>query len=101
MFDLSKLTKRELLTLNANVVERLKELELQQTSASMNDFTIGDKVSFTPPGEETVKGIVIKKNKKTITVLDDTSHKWNVPPIHLVCQGSENVIEADWEIIQG
>nr|SHO14742.1 Putative uncharacterized protein [Moritella viscosa]SHO19033.1 Putative uncharacterized protein [Moritella viscosa] len=45
----------------------MKELESQQTSEDMNDFIIGDKISFTPPGEKEIKGIVIKKNKKTIT----------------------------------
>ncbi|WP_108946591.1 hypothetical protein [Shewanella halifaxensis] len=100
MFDLSKLTKRELLQLNSKVIERLKEVESQQTARNMDDFTIGDKVSFTPPGEEKVVGIVIKKNKKTISVLDELSYKWNIPPTYLTRLGSDNVIEVDWVTIK-
>ena len=100
MFDLSKLTKRELLQLNSKVIERLKEVESQQTARNMDDFTIGDKVSFTPPGEEKVVGIVIKKNKKTISVLDELSYKWNIPPTYLTRLGGDNVIEVDWVTIK-
>ena len=100
MFDLSKFTKTELLLLNRQIVEKLKQLESQQICKSMNDFTIGDKVFFTPPGEKKVKGIVIKKNRKTISILDNSSHQWNVPPLYLEHQGSENIVEADWEVIQ-
>ncbi|MCJ8352307.1 hypothetical protein [Moritella sp.] len=99
MFNLSRLTKRELIRLNTQIIERLKELEFQQTSEDMNDFLIGDKVSFTPPGEKEIKGIVIKKNKKTIAVLDEFQHRWNIPPAYLIRQGSENVIDAEWKVI--
>jgi len=37
MFDLNKLTKKELLELNHRVVERLKEIDVQKTSGLMND----------------------------------------------------------------
>ena len=61
MFDLTKLSKKELLVLNGKIIERVNELDAQSVSESMSDFTIGDKVQFSPPGEDTVKGIVIKK----------------------------------------
>lgn len=99
MFNLSKLTKRELIRLNASVIARLKELENEQTSQKMNDYTIGDKVSFTPSGEKTIQGIVIKKHKKTIGVLDEFQHQWNIPPDYLIAEGTGNVIHADWKVI--
>ena len=46
MFDLNKLTKKELLELNHRVVEQLKELDVQKTSGLMNDFSIGHQTPF-------------------------------------------------------
>lgn len=96
MFDLNKLTRKELLELNHRVVERLKELDAKKTSGLMNDFSVGDKVSFEPPGEDGVIGVVIRKNKKTISVLDESGRKWNVHPSYLIHQGGENIIDAEW-----
>ena len=100
MFDLSKLTRDELLELNRRVVDRLKELDGQETADFMNDFSMGDKVSFEPLNEKRVKGVVIKKNKKTISVLDESGHRWNVPAVHLPHQNKENVVDAEWTTIR-
>jgi hypothetical protein len=40
---------------------------------------------------------VIRKNKKTISVLDDSGHRWNVHPSFLMHQGRGNILDADWE----
>ena len=97
MFDLNNFKKKELLELNHRVVERLKEIDVQKTSGFMNEFSLGDKVRFDPPGEDGVSGVVIRKNKKTISVLDDSGHRWNVHPSFLMHQGGGNILDADWE----
>ena len=100
MIDLSKLSRKELVELNRRVVERIKELDADQTTDCMKGFSIGDKVSFEPPSGDPVKGMVIKKNKKTISVLDDSGHKWNVPPSYLKHQNEGNFIDAKWTTIR-
>ncbi|MCP3697578.1 MAG: hypothetical protein GY920_03285 [Aliivibrio sp.] len=97
MFDISDLTIKELIELNCRVTERLRELESLKNAVLMDNFRLGDPVFFIPPNGSKVCSIVIKKNQKTISVLDDSGNSWNVLPIHLVSQGTENVFDADWE----
>ena len=81
--DIDKLTEKELIELNHKIVERLKFLESMRAHAEMMEFTIGEKVFFSPPGRGEVTGILVKYNKKTVTVLTEDGQKWNVSP-HLL-----------------
>ena len=67
--DIDTLTEKELIELNHKIVERLKFLESMRAHAEMMEFAIGEKVSFSPPGRGDVTGILVKYNKKTVTVL--------------------------------
>jgi hypothetical protein len=57
--DLDRLTEPELMELHHKIVERLKFLESMRTHADMMEFTIGEKVSFSPPGRGEVMGILV------------------------------------------
>jgi hypothetical protein len=59
--DIDKLTEEELIDLNHRVVERLRFLEQMPT----------------------VTGTLTKYNKKTVTVISDDGHRWNVSPSFL------------------
>ena len=48
--------------------------------ARMLEFTIGDRVSFQPEGRPLVVGMLIRYNRKTVTVITDTGQRWNVAP---------------------
>ncbi|RLB70272.1 MAG: hypothetical protein DRH04_03885 [Deltaproteobacteria bacterium] len=78
--DIDKLTEKELVELNHRIVERLKFLESMRTHVEMMRFSVGEKVSFFPPGRGKVTGILVKYNKKTVTVLTEDGQKWNVSP---------------------
>lgn len=78
--NIEKLTERELLDLNRRIVERLKFLALERSHTKMMQFSIGDKVSFQPTDREEKKGVLVKYNKKTVTVLTDDGESWNVAP---------------------
>jgi hypothetical protein len=56
----------------------------------MLSFNVGDRVSFHPPGQDPKTGVIIKYNRKTVTVITDDRHQWNVAPVFL-----SRVIEAD------
>jgi hypothetical protein len=87
--NIDKLTEKELIDLNHRVVERLKFLESMKVHAEMLEFSVGEKVCFSPPGHSEVVGILVKYNRKTVTVLTEEGQKWNVSP-HLLDKAKES-----------
>jgi hypothetical protein len=88
--DISQLDEGELLELNRRIVARLKYLQEARTHHQMLRFNVGDRVRFQPPGHEAKTGVIIKYNRKTVSVLTDDRHQWNVAPVFL-----SRVIKAD------
>jgi len=78
--DIDRLTETELVDLNHRVVARLRLLHQARAHAEMLEFKIGDRVTFSPPGEEPITGMLTRYNKKTVTVITDTGRQWNVSP---------------------
>ncbi len=83
--DIEHLTEEELVALNHKIVERLKFLESMHTHSEMMQFSPGEKVSFEPPGRGRQRGTLVKYNKKTVTIINESGQKWNVSP-HLLCK---------------
>jgi hypothetical protein len=83
--DIDGLTEAELVDLNHRVVARLRLLHQARAHAEMLEFKIGDRVTFSPPGEEPITGMLTRYNRKTVTVITDTGRQWNVSP-SLICQ---------------
>jgi hypothetical protein len=98
--DIDKLTEQELLELNHRIVERLKFLESMKAHVGMMEFSVGEKVLFHPHGNAVV-GILIKYNRKTVTVLTDDGQKWNVSP-HLLekVKKSEKPVKKPGNVIE-
>jgi len=78
--DIDRLTEAELVDLNHRVVARLRLLHQARAHADMLEFKIGDRVTFSPPGEEPITGMLTRYNKTTATVITDTGRQWNVSP---------------------
>jgi hypothetical protein len=81
--DIDKLTESELVDLNHRIVGRLKFLESMHHHQEMMKFSIGEKVSFEPPGRGRQMGTLVKYNKKSVTVITEAGQKWTVSP-HLL-----------------
>jgi hypothetical protein len=81
--DIDQLTEQELIELNHKIVERLKFLASMRAHSEMMEFSIGETVSFSPPGRGELTGMLVKYNRKTVTVLTEDGQKWNVSP-HLL-----------------
>ena len=81
--DIDRITEAELIDLNRRIVERLKFLDSMRAHAEMLEFSVGEKVCFHPSGRGEVVGVLVKYNKKTVTVITEDGHKWNVSP-HLL-----------------
>jgi hypothetical protein len=78
--DIDRLTEADLIDLNHRIVERLRFLQQMRAHATMLDFRIGDRVTFQPPGEPEVMGMLTRYNKKTVTVITEDGRHWNVSP---------------------
>ena len=81
--DISKLDEAELVDLNRRIVARLKYMQEARTHHQMLRFDVGDRVRFQPPGHDPKTGVIVKHNRKTVTVVTDDHHQWNVAPVFL------------------
>ena len=88
--DISKLDEAELVELNRRIVARLRCLQEARTHHQMLNFNVGDRVRFHPPGHDPKTGVIVKYNRKTVTVVTDDRHQWNVAPVFL-----SRVVDAD------
>jgi len=66
--------------LNRLIVERLKLIAQARSTALMARFNTGDRVGFQAPTGEWKSGRIQKLNKKTVSILTDDGHQWNVSP---------------------
>jgi hypothetical protein len=78
--DIDKLTEAELIDLNHRVVERLRLLKQMRAHVTMMEFKIGDRVAFQADHRGTVEGMLTRYNRKSVTVITDDGHRWNVSP---------------------
>ena len=81
--DISKLDEAELVELNRRIVARLRYLQEARTQHQMLSFNVGDRVRFHPPVHDPKTGVIVKYNRKTVTVVTDDQHQWNVAPVFL------------------
>lgn len=78
--NINDLTESELIDLNHKIVERLRFLQQMREHGAMLEFSIGDRVAFDPPGRQGMTGVLVKYNKKTVTIVANDGQRWNVSP---------------------
>lgn len=78
--DIDTLSEAELVDLNHRIVERLRFMNQMRAHRNMLEFKIGDRVMFQSDRMETVSAVLIRYNKKTVTVLANDGRRWNVSP---------------------
>ena len=78
--DIDRLTEAELIDLNHRIVERLRLLQHMRAHVHMLEFRIGERVTFQPDGRKPVKGMLVRYNRKSVTVVTDDGRRWNVSP---------------------
>ena len=81
--DIEKLGENELIELNHRIVERLRFLNQQRAHSAMMEFSVGEKVAFKAEGRDLVTGVLVKYNRKTVTIITDSGERWNVAPSFL------------------
>lgn len=98
--DIDRLTEAELIELHHRVVERLRFLEQMRAHGTMLEFSIGERVTFSPGDRPPVVGMLVKYNKKTVTVVTDDGPRWNVAPTFLRKAEEKDVTPTKGKIIQ-
>ena len=78
--DIDHLTEAELVDLNHRIVERLRVLDQMRAHTQMLTYRIGDRVRFQPAGRPPVVGMLVRYNRKSVTVITDDGQRWNVSP---------------------
>lgn len=77
---INHLNEEDLLFLNRLIVERLQLMAQARATRLMTSFTRGDRVGFQASDGRLLEGVVLRLNKKTVTVVTDDGHQWNVSP---------------------
>ena len=93
--DIDKLTEEELVDLNNRIVERLRFLAQTRAHSRMMAFKIGDRVRFQPDDRNPVTGTLVRYNKKTVTVITDDGHRWNIAPNFLKKVEQDDELNCD------
>lgn len=76
----NRLSEDDLRFLNRLIVERLKLISQARATTLLANFTKGDRVVFRTHEGSRVEGTVLRLNKKTVSVVTDDGHQWNVFP---------------------
>ena len=80
MSALEQLTEEELVQLNHVIVARIRLIQQIRTHNKMFDFRVGQRVRFSSASGEVIRGVVKSHNRKSVTVLSETSGSWRVSP---------------------
>jgi hypothetical protein len=78
--NIDQLTESELIELNQKIVQRLRMIGQMRAHVRMLDFKIGERVWFQSEREEIIRGVLVKYNKKSVTVVTDNGQRWTVSP---------------------
>lgn len=74
------MTLDQLYEMNAIICERIDYLRAKKEQDAIQQLHLGSEVSFKTQSGETLFGIVIKINKKTVGVVVDGKHQYKIPP---------------------
>jgi hypothetical protein len=75
-----RMGEEDLRYLNRLIVDRLKLISQARSTVLLANFGVGDHVGFQAPTGEKKNGVILKLNKKTVTIRTDDEQQWNVCP---------------------
>jgi len=97
--DINQLTEAELIDLNRRIVERLRMIRQMQAHVRMLEFKIGERVWFRTDVRE-VEGVLVRYNRKSVTVVSDSGERWTVSPGFLQRSASSNSADEARNVIE-
>lgn len=72
--------EEDLRFLNSMVVERLRLLAQAKSTVQLAQFAQGDRVGFTLDTGELKRGVIVRLNRKTASIVTDDRQNWKVSP---------------------
>jgi hypothetical protein len=78
--NIDQLSESELVRLNEKIVQRLRMINQLRAHSRMLDFTLGERVWFQIEGDRIVRGVLVKYNRKSVTVITNDGTRWTVSP---------------------
>ncbi len=78
--NIDNLTESELIHLNETIIQRLRMIRQMRAHVQMLDFQLGEQVWFQTEREENVRGVLVRYNKKSVTVITAEGNRWTVAP---------------------
>lgn len=97
--NIDRLTEAELVDLNHRVVERLRLMNQLRAHKAMLEFRIGDRVAFDSGDGASLVGTLTRYNKKSVTVITNDGHRWNVSPRFLRLAEPNPVNQTDMRVV--
>ncbi|HHC6563253.1 TPA: hypothetical protein ACN36J_004493 [Vibrio parahaemolyticus] len=82
--NIDNLTRTELIELNNRIVARLESLDELEVQAKRQQFTLGSPAEFVDAKGIVHVCVVVKFNKKTISVTTANGERWNIPAERLL-----------------
>jgi hypothetical protein len=78
--DINDMSYERLFELHEEVVKRLRYLGEMRTRATLDRYQVGDRVKFDDGRGRTVGGVVVRINKKSLTVETPRGRWSGIPP---------------------
>lgn len=78
--DLTQLSEHELVELNRKIVDRLRFLRDARAQRHMLQLAPGQKVSFSPEPGRKLTGLIVRFNRKSVTLIAEDGVQWRVAP---------------------
>lgn len=77
--NIEKLSRSELIELNSRIITRLEFLDRQEVEQQKQLFHVGSPAEFIDGKGISHSCVVIKFNKKTVSVSTADGERWNIP----------------------
>ncbi|MEA3421439.1 MAG: hypothetical protein U9Q97_07175 [Acidobacteriota bacterium] len=78
--DIEHFSLEELMELHWKILKRIQKIRKMKLYDDLQKFDVGDKVSFKGKEEDTITGIVVRVNQKSLTIKTDQGTTWYVAP---------------------
>ena len=98
--DIDHLTEPELIDLNEKIIQRLRMIRQMRAHVQMMGYRIGERVWFQTDRAETVRGTVVRYNKKSVTVITEDGRRWTISPGFLRKATSDSPIREASNVIE-
>ena len=93
-----QMREEDLRYLNRLIVERLKLISQARSTVLLARFSVGDHVGFQAPTGQKKTGVILKLNKKTVTIRTHDGQQWNVYPGFLTPAARQQSSAPDTEL---